>query len=194
MSILVFSVFMFFCNPYSWSLIFAACFYVMCVCLLVCVLVPSWALGPSHTSFGPEASPCFMSGLRPILILTLGPRPILCVCMLCYVCVPPTLLCSSFLWSHVCLVFYVILVCLFVLFLMWVMCGYVLYSCMFAWIFCVCFCKSYVVVCLCESCITIYVFGINAHFLVVCLCLVINFLVEWSSWCKFLILEWSVCV
>ena len=112
-----------------------------------------------------------------------------------YVYVPPTLLCSTFfVRSHVWLMFYVSIVYLFVLFLMWVMCGYVLYSCMFAWIFCVCFCKSYVVVCLCESCITIYVFGINAYFLVVCLCLVVNFLVEWSPWCKFLILEWSVCV
>ena len=50
------------------------------------------------------------------------------------------------------------------------------------------------VVCLCESCMTICVFGVNAHFLVVCLCLDINCSVEWSLWRKFLILEWLVCV
>ena len=41
---------------------------------------------------------------------------------------------------------------------------------------------------------TVCVFDVNAHFLVACLNLDVNFLVEWSPWHKFLILKWPICV
>ena len=89
-----------------------------------------------------------MLGLRPILF------SIVCVCMLCYVCVPPMLLCSSFLLSFVITCLFDVLCesCVVFFFLMWVMCIFVLHSCMFAWILCVWvrffffFCKPCVVV------------------------------------------------
>ena len=63
--VLVFGVFMFACNSWTWSVIFTVCFFVMCVCLLVCVLV----------HLGPQAHFILHLGLRPLLALyqALGP-------------------------------------------------------------------------------------------------------------------------
>ena len=106
-----------------WPLLFFYLFYFififLChVCLFTC-LYPCSILGlrPISYSIWALGLSLLLSSLRPILILSwvLDPSCLtFCVfsCFVMFVCLPRYLL-----WSYVCLIFYVSLVCLFFLFL-----------------------------------------------------------------------------
>ena len=73
------------------------CYVCLCACLCPCSILglkpisySVWASGLSLLCVRPQAHPRFVLGPRPIMF------SFLCDCMLCYICVSPMLLCSSF--------------------------------------------------------------------------------------------------
>lgn len=121
-SVLVLGIFMFFCNPCNWSLIFCCLlFYVLYICLhpsfilgLRPILYFVWTLSLYLFCVEPQAHPPLVCGLRPIFFLLLCEFCVI-TCFIMFMW-PPLLLCLSMvfcanlMWPYASLIFDISLV------------------------------------------------------------------------------------